>query len=328
MGILESNRAKPYSWVKEAGNPTLNFHAFGTSCQVKFSAHEDGKRVEIGPEVISWISHFEERYSRYLPNSWLSEVNRASGVQPVPLGKGDHQILQAASFSFFQSQRSIDPSCLPLTQLWQEAKAQTKVPAEARITEAQDLVNWENVEYSEDEIYLPNSGMGLDFGGFGKEFAVDQVSKILKELDCEDYLIDFGGDIYASGKATDQSHWVVGIEVLGGGEKAVYMVNLIDQAIATSGNYRKFFDLNGKRYGHTLDHRTGYPTIFSDLSASVISPSCLKSGILSTTCLLQGVEAGMRMLESEWDAEGCMQSLDSRCISNKFHKYVIRENYR
>jgi hypothetical protein len=61
MGILENKGAKPYSLVKEAGNPTLNFQAFGTSCQVKFSAHEDGKRVEIGHEVISWISHFEER---------------------------------------------------------------------------------------------------------------------------------------------------------------------------------------------------------------------------------------------------------------------------
>ena len=158
MGILESKRAKPYSWVKEAGDPTLNFHAFGTSCRVKLSAHEDWKRVEIGREVISWISHFEERYSRFLPNSWLSEVNRASGIQPVPLEKEDHQILRAASFSFFQSKRSIDPSCLPLTQLWQDAKSRNKVPDEAKIREARDLVNWEKVEYSEDEIYLPNSG--------------------------------------------------------------------------------------------------------------------------------------------------------------------------
>ena len=326
MGILVDKPTKPYSLVKQTGNTNLNFHAFGTSCQVKFSDREYSECLEIAQNVIAWISHFEERYSRYLPNSWLSQVNRASGVQPVPLEKEDHQILQAASFSFFQSQHSIDPSCLPLTQLWQEAKAQNKVPEEARIAEARNLVNWEKVEYTDDEIYLPNAGMGLDFGGFGKEFAVDQVSKILRELDCEDYLINFGGDIYASGKPTDQSHWLVGIELLGKGEKAVYMVNLIDQAIATSGNYRKFFDLNGKRYGHTLDHKTGYPTIFSHLSASVISPRCLKSGILSTTCLLQGVESGMRMLESEWDAEGCMQSLDSRCISNKFYKYVIHEN--
>jgi len=97
-------------------------------------------------------------------------------------------------------------------------------------------------------------------------------------------------------------------------------------SLATSGNYRKFFDLNNKRYGHTIDHRTGYPTIHSELSASVISPSCLKSGIISTSCLMSGKQAGLRMIDSEWNVEGCIQSFDSPLLSNKFYQYIQNEN--
>ena len=99
-----------------------------------------------------------------------------------------------------------------------------------------------------------------DFGGFGKEFAVDQVSEKLRNLNCENFLVDFGGDIFASGFVTEGVPWKIGIEKPGGEESPGFIVSLSNRALATSGNYRRFFDLEGKRYGHTFDHRTGYPT--------------------------------------------------------------------
>jgi thiamine biosynthesis lipoprotein len=326
MGLLTENTEKAFSLYKERDMKVLSFYAFGTSCKVKFTYPESFDYQLLSKEVVSWVSEFEARYSRYLPNNWISQVNQSAGKNSVKLSQKDIHLLRIASFTFFQSKQTIDPSCLPLTQLWQQAKATNQVPHESQIKKARELVNWMEVKYTDDEIYLPIAGMGLDFGGFGKEFAVDQVALILKDQDCANFLIDFGGDIYTAGKAGTDTLWNIGIEMLGGGENPVHIIHLENKALASSGNYRKFFKLNGNRYGHTIDHRTGYPTIYSELSASVISSSCLKSGIISTACLLIGKEGGFRMINSEWDTEGCIQSLESSLVSNKFYKYLSYEN--
>ena len=326
MGVLNSTVDRPFSLYNERDLLVLDFQAFGTSCKIKFSPLDSINHEIISSEIISWVDHFEKRYSRYLAKSWLSSVNKSAGIKAVRFSDEDQLILSAAQYSFFKSNRAIDPSCLPLTLLWQKAKDQNHLPKDSIIHQAKDLVNWNKVILKENEIFLPDQGMGLDFGGFGKEFAVDQVSQKLKTLSCKNYLIDFGGDIFAAGYSAEDYGWKVGIERPEGGEKPTFVLNLSNQALATSGNYRKYFDLNGKRYGHTIDHRTGYPTIHSELSASVISPSCLTSGIISTSCLMVGRKEGLRMIDSEWKAEGCIQSFDSPLLSNKFYEYIYDES--
>ena len=326
MGVLNPTLHKTYSFHNEREIAVLSFRAFGTSCKVKYSAFDSIDYEFVSQQVIQWVQGFEQRYSRYLENSWLSLVNASAGVKPIPLTQEDVLTLRAGSFAYFQSNQTIDPSCLPLTALWQKAKASKQLPHDAEVSQAKELVNWQNVQISEDEIYLPFEGMGLDFGGFGKEFAADQVSEKLRNLNCENFLVDFGGDIFASGFASEGISWKVGIEKPQGTDQPVFVANLTNMSLATSGNYRKFFDLNNKRYGHTIDHRTGYPTIHSELSASVISPSCLKSGIISTSCLMSGKQAGLRMIDSEWNVEGCIQSFDSPLLSNKFYQYIQNEN--
>ena len=326
MGLLITLAEKDFTIMSERDLTVLSFQAFGTSCQVKFSPTDSIDHQFISKEVISWIERFENRYSRYLPDSWLSKINDAAGQFPISLSPDDKLVLQAASFVYFQSQQAIDPSCLPLTRLWQQAKASNVVPKESAVEKAKGLVNWEKVAYSHDEIFLPVSGMGLDFGGFGKEYAVDVISAKLEDYGCKNFLVNFGGDIFASGNASEDNSWKVGIENPINENKPSYVVSLKNRGLATSGNYRRFFDINNKRYGHTIDHRTGYPTIHSELTTSVVSPSCLKSGILATTSLLVGKENGMRMLESEWNVEGCIQSLESPLITNKFYDYIRHEN--
>lgn len=326
MGLLKASQEKSFSIFKEHDQIVLSFEAFGTSCKVKFPQEEAIDYQVISKVVVFWVNEFEKRYSCYLPHSWVTHVNESAGKNPVKVTPEDVNILRIASLTFFQSHHTIDPTCLPLTRLWQEARASNQVPTESQIRHARELVNWRDVKYTDDEIYLPILGMGLDFGGFGKEFAVDQVASILKERNYKNFLVDFGGDIYAAGKAGANTPWNIGIEVLGGGEKPVYVIQLEDEALASSGNYRKYFNFNGNRYGHTIDHRTGYPTIYSELSASVINSSCLKSGIISTTCLLIGKEEGFRMINAEWDTEGCIQSLESSLVSNKFYRYLVYED--
>jgi thiamine biosynthesis lipoprotein len=323
---LKTCTEKSFSILQEREFSVLSFKAFGTSCEVKFSPINSHSPELISKEVVSWVNEFERRYSRYLPDSWLSQVNKSAGIAPVKLSRDDQPIIQAASFVYFQSQQTIDPSCLPLTQIWQNARASNVIPQESVVEDAKALVNWEKVQHTENEIFLPSPGMGLDFGGFGKEYAVDLISAKLRASNYGNFLVNFGGDIFASGYANDNCTWKVGIENPLGESNPSYVVSLSNTGLATSGNYRRYFDVDGKRYGHTIDQRTGYPTIHSQLTASVVSPSCLKSGIIATTSLLLGKEKGMRLLESEWNAEGCIQSFESTLITSKFYNYLIYEN--
>ena len=326
MGVLKVQPPRNFSLFKEQELVVLCFEAFGTACKVKFSPLDSINHESASQKIVSWVHCFEERYSRYLPESWLSKINEAAGKYSLKCTPEDFQLLQAATFSNFHSQGVIDPSCLPLTKLWQEAKRIGQIPEESKIQHAVELVSWEKVQFSKDEIFLPLQGMGLDFGGFGKEFAVDKVAEILKSISCENFLVDFGGDLFASGSASEHCSWKVGIERTGGSERPAFVIFLKDHALATSGNYRKFFDFRGRRYGHTIDCRTGYPTIYSERSASVISPSCLKSGVLSTTSLMIGKQEALQLLNSEWNVEGCIQSFESSQLTDKFYKYIVHEN--
>ena len=324
MGILEKNRT--YSLLKEKQGAKLCFQAFGTTCNLVLPYSKNFTIEFISEEVVSWVNHFQQRYSRYLENSWVSEVNRAAGKKVVALTKEDYEILQAATFAFFLSKHAIAPSCLPLTRIWQNATASKILPEEKKVLQARELVNWDYVEYTTDEIFLPKIGMGLDFGGFGKELAVDKIAELLRSHGVENFLINFGGDIFASGQAGDGEDWRIGIESPNQEGPPAYVIKLKNHGLASSGNYRKFFDVGDKRYGHALDPRTGYPTIHSHISASVVSPSCLKSGILSTSCVLEGKEKGLQMVEAEWGTEGCIQTPDFPTSSSRFYDYIIHED--
>ena len=110
----------------------------------------------------------------------------------MSIEKKDEEILNAAISTYFLSRHAIDPSCLPLSLLWQKAKQEKKLPSEQEITQAKNLTGWQRVEFGIEQIRLPTKGMGLDFGGFGKEFAVDKVSEILRKQNFENFLINFG----------------------------------------------------------------------------------------------------------------------------------------
>jgi thiamine biosynthesis lipoprotein len=164
--------------------------------------------------------------------------------------------------------------------------------------------------------------MGLDFGGFGKEYAVDRVTELAREHGLDDFLIDFGGDVFAEGSPPDAPAWRVGLEDPGKQGQAKRIFSVSGMAVATSGNYRRFFEKNGKRYGHLIDHRTGFPTSNNCLSATVISRSCLEAGVLSTCALLDGTDRGLARIDRFFGAEGCIQNRNGVEWTKGIYEYL------
>ena len=167
--------------------------------------------------------------------------------------------------------------------------------------------------------------MGLDFGGFGKEYAVDQVVELAREFGITNLLVNFGGDLRTLGSPPDSPHWRVGLEDPNQPGHAKYAVRANDLAVATSGNYLRFFEVDGKRFGHLLDHRTGYPTSNNHMAATVISHSCLEAGILATCSLIDERMQGLALIENHFGSEGCVWSKSGLRWSKRFDLHLLTE---
>jgi thiamine biosynthesis lipoprotein len=146
--------------------------------------------------------------------------------------------------------------------------------------------------------------MELDFGAIAKGYGVDLVAQLLKERGCVHYFVEIGGEIRTAGVNPDGSEWRVGIERPQENARALKAVlQLSDQGMATSGNYRNFYYEDGKRYAHTIDPKTGYPVDHQLLSATVVADECMTADAYATAFMVMGREAGQRLLKERPDLQ-------------------------
>jgi thiamine biosynthesis lipoprotein len=166
-----------------------------------------------------------------------------------------------------------------------------RVPSEQALQDILPLVGWHRVSWRDHTLSMP-SGMEIDLGGLGKEYAVDRAAVLLAPRATSAYLVNFGGDLRASGWRRGERPWVVGVDDPDQtGEAAVYKLELSEGGLATSGDARRFVRWNGKRLGHILDPRTGWPVADAPRAVTVLSDTCLEAGTLSTLAYLQGPRA-------------------------------------
>lgn len=173
-------------------------------------------------------------------------------------------------------------------QLWRFEPNAT-LPAHQDIISAKVLVGFERIEFNSHGLTMP-AGMQLDFGGIAKEYAVDSVAYHLADRYPEiSVLVNFGGDIACPiPKATP---WQVGIEDPQHLDHAAKVLAISQGALATSGDTRRFIEVDGQRYGHIVDPRTGYPVVGAPRSVTVLGPNCVTAGMLATMAMLQGTSA-------------------------------------
>ncbi len=220
----------------------------------------------------------------------------------------------------------LDPSALPLLQLWNWKAEPPIVPSQGEIDVALAKVGWSKVRRSPGQIFLPVAGMGLDLGGMGKEFAVDRVAHLLTSGGAASVLVDFGADVRVMGLPADgRPGWHIGLEDPRKPGGCWCGLGLRDGGVATSGDYRRRFEVNGRLYGHVLDVRTGYPVDNGCRAVSVVAPSCTLAGMLSTALLVLGPEEGMRLLETQFGAAGAIVTNQTIIPSRRFYEHVVSQ---
>jgi thiamine biosynthesis lipoprotein len=301
----------------------LAFPALGTTCEVQYAWPEGaGAAVEFERAVVAWVGAFEKKFSRFRPDSLVSRINAAAGRSWVEVDAEMEQLLKLCDTLHGMTLGVLDPTALPLIHLWNWKADQPRIPSTSEIAAARERVGWTKVQREAGRVFLPEPGMAIDFGGFGKEYAVDIVAGMALNYGIANVLVDFGHDLRSHGAPPGRPAWHIGLENPRQAGTPWASVGLSGQGIASSGDYIRSFTIDGRRYGHIVDPRTGWPVANGCAQATVIAGSCLQAGVLSTTAFVLGVPKGVDFIQSFPGAEGLLIADGVRGQTRGFHHYL------
>ena len=300
------------------------FAALGTMCEVQYVAPAGAPRCrEFEHAVSRWVLAFEARYSRFRPSSLVSQINDAAGRDWIEVDLETEQLFALCDAIYQMTDGVLDPTILPLLRLWNWKAEHPVVPRPEEIAKARALVGWTMVQRRPGGVFLPQLGMALDFGGFGKEYAVDIVTQIAVDHGLTNVLVDFGHDLRTLGHPPDRPAWHIGLEdPRRPGQSAGSLAIQGNRGIASSGDYLRCFHANGRRYGHIIDPRTGVPVDNGCLQATIVADTCLQAGVLSTSAFVLGVPRGIDHIQSYPSADGLIVTNEVRAQTRNFHRYV------
>jgi FAD:protein FMN transferase len=324
--VSQSHRTPPPAQTSAApGVPLrrLAFPALGTCCEVQYAAPGgDAQAADFERAAVGWVNAFEAKYSRFRPDSLISRINAEAGRGWVGIDPEMEMLLELCDTLHFMTQGVLDPTALPFIRLWDYKAEVPRVPAAEEIAAARVRVGWKKVQRQRGKVFLPEPGMALDFGGFGKEYAVDAVARLAAEHGITSALIDFGHDLRALGAPPGRPAWHIGLEDPRKPGTSADSIGVIDRGVASSGDYLRGFTIGGKRYGHIIDPRTGWPVANGCMQATVIAASCLQAGVLATTAFVLGVPKGIEFIQASPGAEGLLVTDRARAQTRGFFNYV------
>jgi len=284
------------------------FQAMGTRCEIDcFASRPRTGQIAID-FMIAEVHRLEAKYSRYRETSFLSAINRAALTgEALEVDAETAHLLDYATTCFEQSEGLFDISSGVLRKAWNFHEP--SMPDSGVVAALLQRVGWQRVQWLPPWLHFPAAGMELDLGGVVKEYAADRLATVCREAGVEHALVNLGGDIRVVGPHPDGSPWSIGIQDPRKLGKALVTVNLYQGALASSGDYERSIELDGKRYSHVLNPKTGWPV--SKLAAvSVLADFCVIAGSASTIGMLQD-GAGKQWLEGLglpylWvDVDGC-----------------------
>lgn len=266
------------------------FRAMASEHEIIIHAREEAQAREAADAAIADVARIEAKYSRFRDDSVASTINGAAGGAPVAIDPETAALVCYADRCYRMSEGAFDLTSGVLRRAWNFRRQPPRVPTRAEIAAVLPAIGWGDVEWDDSAIRLPRSGMEIDFGGIGKEYAADRAATILVERGIAHALVNLGGDVRAVGTQPDGKAWRVGIAHPRQPGAAIGSVELADGAVATSGDYERYFEIDGRRYCHILDPRTGMPADRWQ-SMSVVAPLCVVAGSCATIAMLLGERA-------------------------------------
>lgn len=259
----------------------------GSPCELVCEAPQRHIASELSELVAAEAHRIEAKFSRYLDGNIVSRINDAAGAG-VEVDEETADLLDFAAVLYGMSEHRFDVTSGVLRKAWR-FDGSDRIPGNAEVKELLQQVGWHKVDWQRPILRMP-AGMEIDFGGIGKEYAVDRCAALVREQGSGPCLVNFGGDLAASDAPARRRAWKVAIEGALANE-ATQVIEFRRGALATSGDARRFLLKDGVRYSHILDPVTGWPVPDAPRSITIKAGTCVEAGMLSTLAMLQGCGA-------------------------------------
>jgi len=274
----------------------IHFEAMASPCEVLVANSDSKLALTLGELIAKEVWRIEDKYSRYKPTSVCSEINQSRG-KVIAIDQETYLLLNFADTCYQLSEGVFDITSGVLRQVWQ-FDGSDNIPSVDAVKKIIVDLGWHKVSFDEQQLVMPEN-MEVDFGGIGKEYAVDRAMIIANEFTDLPVLVNLGGDLAANKPRKANVPWQVGIEHPGFIDRKPMVVSLLQGALATSGDAKRFLLKDNVRYSHILNAKTGWPIVQAPRSITVVAPQCIQAGILATLALMQGEQAESFLTEQE-----------------------------
>ena len=265
------------------------FSAMASPCEIllEVDTHATAERLVKSAAREAW--RIEEKFSRYRNGNIIHRINNAGG-KPIEVDAETANLLDFANKCYHLSDGLFDITSGVLRKLW-NFKPEAAIPSQSAIDQLLPNIGWSKVAWQRPILTLA-AGMEIDLGGLGKEYAVDRCAQLLRQHVETSWVVNFGGDLYIGGLRRSGERWRIGIDdPRNSGKQSIGELSIERGGLTTSGDARRFIEVDGVRYSHILNPRTGWPVAGAPHSVTVVAETCMEAGMLSTFAMLQGSEA-------------------------------------
>lgn len=264
------------------------------------------------------ISRIENLISDWIPESQVSQINKFAGIKPVKVDRELLELTQRALYFSELTDGAFDISFATADRIWKFDGSMDTIPSPEAVAESVKKIGHRNIIINEEEatIFLKLPGMKIGFGATGKGYAADKTKELMVSKGIEAGIINASGDLNTWGKQPNGDNWIIGITNPIKEDELFAAYELSGTAVVTSGNYQKFVVIDGKRYSHIIDPRTGYPS--SGLSSvTVFADSAEKANGISTAIMVLGKKEGLKLLNKNPDLKGILIDDSGRIFYSK-----------
>ncbi|MEM9325741.1 MAG: FAD:protein FMN transferase [Bacteroidota bacterium] len=287
-------------------------------------------QLDIKWGVDSLLTEFNKSLSTYIADSEISRFNRNDTLAFesslfLPVLQASRDVVDATDGAF-------DPTVGPLVNAWGFGpEGVTYQPDSMEVDSLRAFVNFGKIQFNS-QFVTKRPNMYLDFSAIAKGYAVDLVAIYLESLEVDRYMVEIGGEVRTRGTNMQEELWRLGIEdplVAKNERKLLAIVNMDNRSLATSGNYRNYYEKDGQTFAHIIDPRTGYNNFNSILSASVFSPECMLADAYATAFMVMGVDKSIALIERDPKLEAILVYRDGDDVktyqSTGIRRYVTMD---
>ena len=281
----------------------------GTIARIMVTAENSPQANQAISAAFDKIFHIEKLMSDYDPDSQLSQVNQNAFKAPIKVDAELFEVLATAKAYSCLSDGAFDVTIGPVVQLWRKAKEDNITPEAGALKKAKAAVGYENLILNTENktVQFAKEGMFLDLGGIAKGYAIDKAIEILQAGGVKGAMVDIGGDLRCFGTpANGKAHWLIGLQdPTVEEEKTLLTLNMDDMAVATSGDYRRFFIIDDKKHSHIVNPATADSA--SNLSSvTLIAPTAMAADALATAVTVLGEKKGIDLINKTETAEAIL----------------------